>query len=147
MIRKRNEQCGECTIMVKAIGITIACLVAVAGIGYALMASGGKPIGSDLSNIGQGRPAVVLAYENFSPTGGEALNRLRKVRGDFDARLDFAVADLGTPQGRAFAQRFKLLDSQAVFLAQDGRPLSVTSVAVDENDLRSYLESSLEAVE
>ena len=26
-------------------------------------------------------------------------NRLRQVRSDYDSRLDFVVADLGTPQG------------------------------------------------
>ena len=133
--------------MVKIIAITTASLVALAVLGYFLTMGGGKPIGSDLSVIGQGKPALVLAYENYSPIGGDALNRLRQVRSDYDSRLDFVVADLGTPDGRAFANRYQLVDGQAVFLKPDGKPLQVTSIAVDQQELRSHLESNLAAVE
>jgi hypothetical protein len=85
-------------------------------------------------------------YENFSPVGGEALNRLRQVRSDFDSRLDFVVADLGTPRGQAFASRHRIGDGQAVFLKQDGQPLGVTSIPADLQELRSRLEAKLAAV-
>ena len=130
--------------MVKTIAVTAVALVAL---GYLLTMGVGKPISTDLSVIGQGKPALVLAYENFSPTGGDALNRLRQVRSDYDSRLDFLVADLGTPQGRAFANRYQLVNGQAVFLKQDGQPLRVTSIPADERELRSRLESRLAAVE
>ena len=132
--------------MVKAISVTAVSLIALAVLGYSLLMSGGKPLSTDLSIVGQGKPALVLAYENYSPAGGEALNRLRKVRSDFDSRLDFAVADLGTPQGRAFAERFQLGDGHAVFLMQDGQPLTVTGIAADEQELRSLLESMMAGV-
>ena len=135
---------GDCTTMVKTIAVTAVALVAL---GYLLTMGVGKPISTDLSVIGQGKPALVLAYENFSPTGGDALNRLRQVRSDYDSRLDFLVADLGTPQGRAFANRYQLVNGQAVFLKQDGQPLRVTSIPADERELRSRLESRLAAVE
>jgi len=57
------------------------------------------------------------------------------------------VADLGTPQGRVFANRYQLVNGQAVFLKQDGQPLRVTSIPADERELRSRLESDLAAVE
>lgn len=132
--------------MVKAIRVTAVSLIALAVLGYSLLMGGGKPLSTDLSIVGQGKPALVLAYENYSPTGGEALNRLRKVRSDFDSRLDFAVADLGTPQGRAFAERFQLGDGLAVFLKQDGQPLTVTRIVADEQALRSLLESTLQSM-
>ncbi|MDX2504926.1 MAG: hypothetical protein QNL62_10690 [Gammaproteobacteria bacterium] len=121
--------------------------MALVALGYLLTMGAGKPISSDLSIIGQGKPALVLAYENFTPTSGDALNRLRQVRSDYDARLDFVAADLGTPQGRAFANRYKLVGGQAVFLKRDGQPLEVTSIPVDEQALRSRLESNLAAME
>ena len=138
---------GDCTTMVKTIAVTAASLVALVALGYLLTMGVGKPISTDLSVIGQGKPVLVLAYENFSPTGGEALNRLRQVRSDYDSRLDFVVADLGTPQGRAFANRYQLVDGQAVFLKQDGQPLLITSIPADEQELRSRLEAKLAAVE
>ncbi|MFT6712238.1 MAG: hypothetical protein ACJATO_002627, partial [Arenicella sp.] len=116
-------------------------------LGYFLTMSGGKPIGSDLSVIGQGKPVLVLAYENYSPTGGDALNRLRRISSDYDSQLDFVVADLGTPDGRAFANRHQLFDGQAVLLKSNGQPLGGMSIPADEKELRSRLESKLAAVE
>ncbi|MFK8081454.1 MAG: hypothetical protein AB8B97_14295 [Granulosicoccus sp.] len=133
--------------MVKVISIAGITLFVLAAIGYFLTLGSGRPIGTDLSIIGKGKPVLVLAYENYSPGGGNALNSLRKVRSDYDARMDFLVADLGTPQGRAFADRFGLIDGQAVFLKQDGQPLRVTGIPTDEKQLRQHLESGLEAVE
>ena len=133
--------------MVKTIAVTAASLVALVAIGYLVLMGVGKPISTDLSVIGQGKPALILAYENYSLAGGDALNRLRQVKSDYDSRLDFVVADLGTPQGLAFANRYQLIDGQAIFLKQDGKPLQVTSIPADERELRRRLESKLAAVE
>ncbi|MFT7527662.1 MAG: hypothetical protein ACI9LY_002821 [Arenicella sp.] len=138
---------GDRTTMVKIIAIITASLVALATLGYFLTMSGGKPIGSDLSVIGQGKPVLVLAYENYSPTGGDALNRLRRISSDYDSQLDFVVADLGTPDGRAFANRHQLFDGQAVLLKRNGQPLGGMSIPADEKELRSRLESKLAGVE
>ena len=133
--------------MAKKFLIILISLVALVTVGYFLTLSVGKPIGTDLSVIGQGKPAIVLAYENHSPTGGEALNRLRKIRSDYDSRLSFVVADLGTPQGRQFAGNYSLLDGQAVFLTGDGTPLEVTNIAENESELRGSLDAMLAAVQ
>ena len=133
--------------MVKTIAVSASSLVALVALGYYLITGVGKPISTDLSVIGQGKPVLVLAYENFTPTGGEALNLLRQVRSDYDSRLNFLVADLGTPQGRVIANRYQLVNGQAVFLKQDGQLLRVISIPVDERELRSRLESSLAAME
>ncbi|MBL4670913.1 MAG: hypothetical protein JKX81_01535 [Arenicella sp.] len=133
--------------MIKVISVITVSLAILIGFGYFFTMSGGKPIGTDLSVIGQGKPVLVLAYENFSPAGGDALNRLRKVRSDYDSRLDFVVADLSTPQGHSIAGRYRLVDGQAVFLKNDGQPLSVMFIAADEQELRSRLNSNLAAVE
>jgi len=133
--------------MAKVSSIVVISLVALIAVGYFLTISGGKPIGTDLSVIGQGKPAIVLAYENHSPAGGEALNRLRKIRGDYDSRLNFVVADLGTPQGRQFAERHSIHDGQAVFLAGDGTPLEITNIAEKEAELRGSLDAMLAATQ
>lgn len=133
--------------MVKTSTITAAALVAILALGYFVTKGVVKPVSTDLSVIGQGRPALVLAYENFSPTGGEALDRLRQVRAEFDSRLHFVVADLGSPQGLAFANRFGLADGEAVFLEPDGQPLQVIRIPGDEQALRTHLEQKLAAAE
>ena len=133
--------------MLKTIAVIAASLLALVALGYFVTVGFVKPMSTDLSVIGQGKPVLVLAYENFSPAGGEALTRLQQVKSDYESRLDFVVADLGTPQGRAFANRYQLVDGQAVFLKQDGQVLQVTGIPADERELRNRLEFKLAAVE
>ena len=145
--RRGTFDTGERTSMFKILAVIAAVLAALFAVGYFLILGVGKPIGTDLSVVGRGKPALVLAHENFSPTGGDALNRLREIRSDYDARLEFVVADLGTPRGRAFAERHGLFDGRAVFLTRDGEPLRVTDVPADERELRDRLEAGLAAME
>ena len=51
--------------------LAVVALVVVSG--WMIMPT---PISTDLSQVGQGRPAMVLAYENFSPNGGEDLGHV-----------------------------------------------------------------------
>ena len=133
--------------MGKKVVIVTASIVALLAAGDLFVISAGKPIGSDVSIVGQGKPAIVLAYENYSPAGGEALSSLREVRDNYDSRLDFVVADMGTPQGRDFANRHQLIDGVAVFLDQSGKPLQVTRIPPQEDQLNQLLESMLDEVE
>jgi len=107
----------------------------------------GKPIRTDLSLVGQGTPSLVLAYENFSPSGGEALNRLRRVQAHFETRLVILAADLGTPAGRQFADQHEIIDGQTVFMNQAGQSIEVSYVAANESELRATLETYLSRVE
>ena len=132
--------------MVKKIALSAASLVALLGLGYLAITSVGKPISTDLSVIGKGKPVLVLVYENYSPAGGDALTRLSSVMHDYDSRLDFVVADLGVPQGRAFANQHRLVNGQAMFLKSDGTPLRATSIPADQQELRSRLDAKLAAV-
>ncbi len=133
--------------MAKTVAVIATSLLALFALGYFVTVGVVKPMSTDLSVIGQGKPVLVLAYQNFSPVGGDALNRLKQVRGDFESRLDFVVADLGTPQGKTFANRYQLMDGQAVFLKRDGQALQITGIPADERELRKRLESQLAAVQ
>ena len=112
---------------------------------YVFTMSMGKPITTDLSIIQQGRPALVLAYQNFSPTGGEALNNLRKIRSEFDSKLDFVIADLGTPEGTAFANRHRLVDGLAIYINEYGEPRDRATIPGDQQALRELLETLLDS--
>jgi len=132
--------------MNKLVVIAVSLLL-LAGVGYLMTKVVGKPISNDLSVIGKGKPVLVLIYENFSPTGGEALNRLSKVTNDYDSKVEFVVADLGIPKGRAFANRYQLIDGQAIFLKNNGQPSQVISIPEDELELRNLLDSMLANLE
>ena len=115
--------------------------------GYVVMVVAPKPMSADLSLIGQGKPSLVLAYENYSPGGADALTRLKQIRSDYESRLNFIVADLGTPDGRAFGNRYQIVDGQAVFLSGSGRPLARMFIPADESRLRETLEQQLAAAD
>ena len=102
-----------------------------------------QPMSSDLSVIGQGQPSLVLAYENFSPESGAVLNQLNRIRKDYQGVMNFAVADLGTPQGQAFARQYNLSNGAAVFLSAEGEPLRVSFLTSDEQALRKLLDENL----
>lgn len=146
-VRPAASDVGDYTTMLKTIAVTTASLVALVVLGYFATKVLIKPISTDLSIVGQGKPVMVLAYENFSPASGEALERLRQVRNGYESRLAFVVADLGTPQGRAFANRFGLVDGQAAFMKPNGQPLRITGIPADEQELRARLDEKLEALE
>lgn len=132
--------------MFKKIAVIASVLIVLSAVGFFLILSIGKPIQTDLTVIGQGKPVLVMAYQNHSPTG-EALNRLRQIRGDYDSRLEFVVADMGTPEGIKFINHYQLSDGLAIFFAQDGQPIGVIRATEDEQELRRLLETKLAVLE
>jgi len=133
--------------MARRLTISTVAIALVAGLMYFVLTGVGRPMSTDLSVVGQGKPVLVLAHENFSPTSGEALHRLRDVEKEFESRLSIVIADLGIPEGQAFAQRYGLGDGQALFLNKDGQAIQITAVTADENALRDQLNAYLMAAE
>ena len=132
--------------MLKRIGVWSVVILALVLVGFYLVLSVINPMSTDLSVVGQGRPALVLGFENYSPTGGDALSRLNAVRGDYEDRMVFVVADLGTPQGQVFARQYNLGDGLAIFLSPDGKPVNVHTIPADEAALRKQLDDGLAKV-
>ncbi len=129
--------------MFKRIGISFAVIVVLFTGIFLITQTLLNPMGSDLSVIGKGRPALVLGFESYSPTSGDALNRLNVVRGDYSERIVFVAADLGTPQGQAFARQYNLREGLAIFVSPDGKAATVTTIPADEQLLRQQLDSVL----
>jgi hypothetical protein len=132
--------------MFKRIGIPFAVIVALSAGIFIATQSMINPMSADLSVIGQGRPALVLGFESYSPASGDAMNRLNAVRGDYEDQMAFVVADLGTPQGQVFARQHNLRDGIAIFISADGKPGSVAPIPADEGVLRQQLDSKLSPV-
>ncbi|WP_210397910.1 hypothetical protein [Motiliproteus sediminis] len=129
--------------MLKRISLTLMALVVIVAGGLFATQKFLTPMSSDLSVVGQGTPTLVLAYENYSPDSGAALNQLNSLRHDYADQLRFVVADLGTPDGQAFARRHRLANGLALLLDGDGKPLKVARLSSDEASLRTQLEDKL----
>lgn len=101
--------------------ITIAILVAAGALMWSQLPRGPYP--TDLARIGQGRPALVLAYDIQSMGGMAGMELLDKLRDEYADRVEFLVADLGVPQGRQFAQSLGAISGTVAFLSADGAHL------------------------
>ena len=80
-------------------------------------------VGTDLGRIGQGQPALVLVFENHSPTSMDTLTLLKAAQRE-RADVVFVVADIGTPQGRAFQQREGAFSGQLLGFDASGQRIS-----------------------
>lgn len=101
--------------------ITLAIIGAVGALILSQLPRGAYP--TDLTRIGQGRPALVLAYDIQSMGGMTGMELLDKLRDEYADRVEFLVADLGVPQGRQFAQSVGAVNGTVAFLSGDGTHL------------------------
>jgi hypothetical protein len=99
--------------------------------------------GSDVSQVGQGRPAVVLVFESFSPPSIEAMELFDRVRRDYADRLDFLVADTGSPRGQAFIAHHGVHVGQVLTFRADGTRVRASILDGDEQALRERLRQDL----
>ena len=95
------------------------CVVAAVGIlVWSQLPRGAYP--TDLTRIGKGKPALVLAYDIQSMGGMTAMGLLDNLRGEYADRIEFLVSDLGVPEGRNFAQRYGAINGTVILLSGDG---------------------------
>jgi len=107
-------------------------------IGFALAP---QSMSADLARVGQGRPAVVLAYENYSPASMDAMERLNRVRGDYAERVEFLVADLASEAGNRFAERHGLREGMITLFDAGGDAVATLDVPADPDALRRRLDT------
>ena len=98
---------------------------------------------SDVTQVGQGRPAAVLVFESFSPPSIEAMALFDQVRRDYADRLDFFVADTGSPRGREFIARHEVHVGQVLTFRADGTRVRAASLDGGEQALRERLRHDL----
>lgn len=80
-----------------------------------------QPYSTDLSRIGQGQPAIVLAYDIKSMGGMEVMKMMDDLRGDYADRIAFLVAPLGAPHGHAFGRQFNVDNGAVVLFSAQGQ--------------------------
>ena len=126
---------------VKQTSITLGVVVVAGAIIIALLPKGGY--NSDVSQVGQGMPAVVLAFENYAPASMDAMALFDRVRRDYRDDVMFLVADLGTPRGRAFADRHRAFSGVVMMFHADGTLAGSGLLESGEAGLRQRLAGEL----
>lgn len=117
--------------------LTILAVIAVLGLVLTLMPRG---YDTDLSQIGQGRPAAVLVHDPGFVASTELMEGVNRLRGDYEPKMVFLLADLNTPQGRRFAAEQSVDLGTLVLFDAEGRRLASHSGRTGEPELRAFLD-------
>lgn len=101
------------------------------------------PYSTDLTRIGQGRPAAVLAYDIQTMGGMEVMAMLDTLRPAYRDRVQFLVAALGAPDGQAFGKRHQAISGTVVLFSEAGIPVRTMHGPASAAELRQALEGLL----
>lgn len=77
----------------------------------------------DLSQIGRGKPAVVLVYDAGDMSSIKLMENFNPIRGNYDDAIHFLVADVNTPSGGQYAEAKGLSAATTVFYSASGEPV------------------------
>jgi hypothetical protein len=95
---------------------------------------------TDLSRVGDGQPALVLAFDLDSMGAAEVMKLMDILRDDYADRVHFLIADLGTPQGARFAQRHRAINGTVMFYSGEGSHVRTIHQPPDTETLRFGLD-------
>jgi hypothetical protein len=94
---------------------------------------------TDLSRIGQGTPALVVARDINFLAGAEVMDLLNTLRPEYGERVEFLAAHLGHPEGQAFARRHGMRDATVVVFAADGTRMAILHNPRSQDEVRGAL--------
>lgn len=116
---------------------TILFIAGVSSFIWSQLPDGGYP--TDLSQIGSGRPALVLAHDSNYTGGMAVMDLMNEIRHDYAERVDFLVAHLGMADGQEFARRHGARDGVVLLFSPDGRNVGALHQPQSIDELRRAL--------
>jgi hypothetical protein len=114
--------------------VTAAVVAALGAFAWSQLPDGSYP--TDLSSVGQGQPAVVLTMESHYLEGASVMHLLHDVRDEFGHSVQFLVASLSQPDGRAFAARHGTMDGTVVLFDARGQRVALLRSPQSGDELR-----------
>ena len=121
--------------------ITLAIIVGAGALIFSQLPRG--VLSTDLSQIGQGQPALVVARDISFLAGADVMDWMVALEPEFAGSVLFLVAHLGRPEGQAFARRFDARDATLVLLNGDGQMLTIVRAPSGPAQIRELLEQHL----
>jgi hypothetical protein len=97
---------------------------------------------TDLSRIGQGQATLVLAMDSNYMAGAAVMNLLNDLRHDFDDSVQFLVASLALPDGRAFSERHQAGDGTVLLFDAKGQRVAVLHAPQTHEELRQAMQQA-----
>ena len=120
--------------------ITLVVIVGAAALIRTQLPRGAFP--TDLSRIGQGTPAIVVARDISFVAGYEVMDLLGQMRPEYAERVEFLAVNLGNPEGRQFAQRHGMRDGSVVLFSGDGTRVGAVHTPRTEREVRELLQAA-----
>jgi hypothetical protein len=114
----------------------IAVVLAIIAFAFTLLPRG---YDTDVSKVGQGRPAAVLVHDHGLVQSMELMSALDAVRGEFESSTLFIVADTYHPRGQAFVEAHRLPPVALVMFDGDGDLLGRHTGNTDAESIRRFL--------
>jgi len=99
----------------------------------------GAGYSTDLTRVGAGQPTLVLAQHGHYVGGAEVMELMNSIRSEYIGRVEFLVANLQMPDGRAFAERHAAGDGTVMLFDRDGRRLGLLHQPTSSAQLRGAL--------
>ncbi len=119
-------------------------LLIIGGVGsfiWSQLPSGAYP--TDLSRIGTGQPALVLAFDMNYGGGMAVMELMNEIRGEYTGKVDFLVAHLGMADGQAFANKHGASDGTIMLFTANGTPSGKLYHPQSVDALRQALNNAL----
>ena len=120
--------------------IVTAAIVAAGSFLWSQLPKGSYP--TDLSRIGQGQAALVLAIDSNYSGGASVMELLNDVRHDFADSVQFLVASLALPNGQAFADQHQASDGMVLLFDAKGQRIAVLCAPRTQDELRKAAAAS-----
>ena len=98
---------------------------------------------TDLTVIGKGKPALVQVFDPNQVLSLELMETVNGIRGEYEGRVEFLLADLNREGGRAFAEQQGTKPPALVMFAPNGAKITTLSGPQTAEDLKKLLGKAL----
>lgn len=126
---------------IRQVLVTIACLTAVAAVLWQLLPKGS--FSSDLTQVGQGKPALVMLREIHVMGGEQVVEHMLAIHAEFADDMVFLVVHTGHPDGQQFAQQHNIGDGSLVLFDAAGTVVQRMGRPTGSAELRQFIRSNL----
>ena len=116
--------------------LTILVLVGVGVVAVSLLPKG---YSQDISVIGKGERVVVLFHDPFTVDSQKNMDMMNEIRGEYEGRVRFVVADGKVEQGKKFTELYDVKSTAFVFFEANGELVNTIYGRHKPDELRKFI--------
>ena len=119
--------------------LTILVLVVVGGVAVSLLPKG---YSQDISLIGKGERVVVLFHDPFTVDSQQNMDMVNDIRGEYEGRIKFVVADGKVEQGIKFTELYGVNSTAFVLFEANGERVNTIYGRHEPDEVRKFINQS-----